>query len=210
MTAFTDLDEQILLMLSGQVAVSTENLRLLHESNERAMRDSLTGWLNHSSIQDALIRELSRSERENEPLTVLMADLDHFKRINDTHGHRIGDLVICEVTRRIGEAARRYDLLARVGGEEFLMVLPGCNESTAAEFAERIWSAVGDVAIQSPAGPLTVTISIGATVWTPGNAPHAQRLWEIADQALYRVKERGRNGVVFFLNVPQESLQSVV
>ena len=208
-TAFTDLDEQILLTLSGQVAVSTENLRLLHESNERAMRDSLTGWLNHSSIQDALIRELARSERENEPLTVLMADLDHFKRINDTYGHRIGDLVICEVTRRIGEAARRYDLLARVGGEEFLMVLPGCSESTAAEFAERIRSAVGNVAIQSPAGPLTVTISIGATVWKPGNAPNAQRLWEIADQALYRVKERGRNGVVF-LNVPQESLQSVV
>lgn len=117
--------------------------------------------------------------------------------------------MIREVTRRIGEAAGRYDLLARVGGEEFLMVLPGCNESPAAEFAERIRSAVGDVAIQSPAGPLTVTISIGATVWMPGNAPHAQRLWEIADQALYRVKERGRNGVVF-LNVPLESLQSVV
>ena len=208
-TAFTDLDEQILLTLSAQAAVSTENLRLLHESKERAMRDSLTGWLNHSSIQDALIRELARSERESEPLTVLMADLDHFKHINDTYGHLVGDLVICEVTRRIGEAARRYDLLARVGGEEFLIVLPGCNEGTAAEFAERIRSAVGDVAIQSPAGPLTVTISIGATVWRPGNTPHAQRLWETADQALYQVKQRGRNAVAF-LSVPQESLQGVV
>ena len=208
-TAFTDLDEQILLTLSAQAVVSTENLRLLHDSKDRAMRDSLTGWLNHSSIRDGLIRELARSERESEPLTVLMADLDHFKRINDTYGHCVGDFVICEVTRRIGERARRYDLLARVGGEEFLMVLPGCNESTAAEFAERIRSAVGDVAIQSPAGPLTVTISIGATVWTPANAPNAQRLWETADQALYLVKARGRNAVAF-LKVPQQSLQVVM
>lgn len=207
-TAFTDLDEQILLTLSTQAAVSIENLRLLQDSKERAMRDSLTGWLNHSSIQDALIRELARSEREKEPLAVLMADLDHFKRINDTYGHRVGDLVICEVTRRIGEAARRYDLLARVGGEEFLMVLPGCNEGTAAEFAERIRSAVGDVSIQTPAGPLTVTISIGATVWTPGSHSQAHRLWETADQALYRVKESGRNGVAF-LSVPQDLLQDV-
>ena len=207
-TAFTDLDEQILLTLSTQAAVSIENLRLLQDSKERAMRDSLTGWLNHSSIQDALIRELARSEREKEPLAVLMADLDHFKRINDTYGHRVGDLVICEVTRRIGEAARRYDLLARVGGEEFLMVLPGCNEGTAAEFAERIRSVVGDVSIQTPAGPLTVTISIGATVWIPGSPSQAQRLWETADQALYRVKESGRNGVAF-LSVPQDLLQGV-
>ena len=208
-SAFTDLDEQILSTLSLQAAISIENLRLLHESKDRAMRDSLTGWLNHSSIQDALIRELARSQRDKEPLTVLMADLDHFKRINDTYGHLVGDLVICEVTRRIGEVARRYDLLARVGGEEFLMVLPGCNGNTAAEFAERIRSAVGDVAILSPAGPLTVTISIGGTVWTPGNVPHAQGLWDTADQALYRVKERGRNGVAF-LSVSQESLQVVV
>jgi diguanylate cyclase (GGDEF)-like protein len=198
-TAFTDLDEQILLTLSAQAAVSIENLRLLHDSKERAMRDSLTGLLNHSSIQDALIRELARSERESEPLAVLMADLDHFKRINDTYGHRVGDFVICEAARRMGEAARRYDLLARVGGEEFLMILPGCNESTAAEIAERIRSAVGDVTIQSPAGPLTVTMSIGAAVWKPGNAAHAQRLWETADQALYQVKERGRNGIAFLL-----------
>ena len=194
-TAFTDLDEQILLTLSTQAAVSIENLRLLQDSKERAMRDSLTGWLNHSSIQDALIRELARSEREKEPLAVLMADLDHFKRINDTYGHRVGDLVICEVTRRIGEAARRYDLLARVGGEEFLMVLPGCNEGTAAEFAERIRSAVGDVSIQTPAGPLTVTISIGATVWIPGS--HSQAATAVGNRrsgALSGQRERSQWG----------------
>lgn len=172
------------------------------------MRDSLTGLLNHSSIQEALIRELARSERESEPLAVLMADLDHFKRINDTYGHSVGDCVISEVARRIGEAARRYDLLARVGGEEFLIILPGCNEATAAEIAERIRSAVGDVQIQSPAGPLTATMSIGAAVWQPGHASHPQRLWETADQALYRVKERGRNGIAFG-GLPQNLLEGV-
>jgi diguanylate cyclase (GGDEF)-like protein len=207
-TAFTDLDEQILSTLSAQAAVSIENLRLLQDSKERAMRDSLTGLLNHSSIQDALIRELARSEREREPLAVLMGDLDYFKRINDTYGHSVGDFVICEAARRIGEAARRYDLLARVGGEEFLIILPGCNEDTACEIAERIRSAIGDVPIQSPAGPLTVTMSIGAAAWQPGNAAHAQRLWETADQALYRVKERGRNGIEF-LALPQNLLESV-
>jgi len=206
--AFTDLDEQILLTLSAQAAVAIENLRLLQESKERAMRDSLTGLLNHSSIQEALIRELARSEREREPLAVLMADLDHFKRINDTYGHSVGDCVISEVARRIGEAARRYDLLARVGGEEFLIILPGCNEATAAEIAERIRSAVGDVTIQSPSGPLTVTMSIGAAVWQPGHDSHPQRLWETADQALYRVKERGRNGIAF-VGLPQNLLEGV-
>lgn len=207
-TAFTDLDEQILSTLSAQAAVSIENLRLLQDSKERAMRDSLTGLLNHSSIQDALSRELARSEREREPLAVLMGDLDYFKRINDTYGHSVGDFVICEAARRIGEAARRYDLLARVGGEEFLVILPGCDEGRACEIAERIRSAIGDVPIQSLAGPLTVTMSIGAAAWQPGNAAHAQRLWETADQALYRVKERGRNGIAF-LALPQNLLEGV-
>ena len=207
-TAFTDLDEQILSTLSAQAAVSIENLRLLQDSKERAMRDSLTGLLNHSSIQDALSRELARSEREREPLAVLMGDLDYFKRINDTYGHSVGDFVICEAARRIGEAARRYDLLARVGGEEFLIILPGCDEGRACEIAERIRAAIADVPIQSPAGPLMVTMSIGAAAWQPGNAAHAQRLWETADQALYRVKERGRNGIAF-LALPQNLLEGV-
>jgi len=137
-----------------------------------------------------------------------MGDLDYFKRINDTYGHSVGDFVICEAARRIGEAARRYDLLARVGGEEFLIILPGCDERMACEIAERIRSAIGDVPIQSPAGPLTVTMSIGAVAWQPGNAAPAQQLWETADQALYRVKERGRNGVAF-LALPQKQLEGV-
>lgn len=194
-TAFTELDDQILLTLSAQAGVSIENLQLLHESKQRAMHDSLTGLLNHSAVLDALSREMVRAEREGEPLAVLMADLDHFKRINDTYGHRVGDVVIRDAAGRIREAARRYDLVGRVGGEEFLIILPGCDERAAAEFAERIRYAIGSESIESQAGPLSVTVSIGAATWAPGQPPLPHLLWETADQALYRVKHNGRNGV---------------
>lgn len=196
-TAFTDLDEQILLMLSAQTAISIENLQLLQDSKEQALRDSLTGLLNHSASVDALNRELSRADREHEGLAVIMADIDHFKRINDTYGHRVGDVVLCEVAKRIQEAARRYDLVGRVGGEEFLIILPGCNEASASEFAERIRFAICGTPIDTQAGPLAVTVSIGATTWSKDQPAVPHLLWETADQALYRVKQNGRNGIAF-------------
>ncbi|HLZ33237.1 MAG TPA: diguanylate cyclase [Nitrospira sp.] len=207
--AFTELDDQILMTLAAQVGVSIENLQLLYESKERAMHDSLTGLLNHSAILDALTREMVRAEREHEPLAVLMADLDHFKRINDTYGHRVGDVVIREVGGRIREAVRRYDLVGRVGGEEFLIILPGCDEGATAEFAERIRCAVAGNAIETSAGPLSVTISIGAATWSSGKAPLPHVLWETADQALYRVKHNGRNSVAIATLPHNSSYQEV-
>ncbi|HSB43783.1 MAG TPA: diguanylate cyclase [Nitrospira sp.] len=195
--AFTDLDEQILLMLSAQTAISIENLQLLQDSKEQALRDSLTGLLNHSASVDALNRELSRADREHEGLAVIMADIDHFKRINDTYGHRVGDVVLHEVAKRVQEAARRYDLVGRVGGEEFLVLLPGCDEASASEFAERIRFAICGTPIDTQVGPLTVTVSIGATTWSNDKPAIPHLLWETADQALYRVKENGRNGIAF-------------
>jgi diguanylate cyclase (GGDEF)-like protein len=208
-TAFTDLDVQILTMLSAQAAVSIENLQLLQDSRERALRDSLTGLLNHSATLDALNRELFKTEREDERLAVIMADLDHFKRINDTYGHRVGDIVLREVAKRIQEATRRYDLVGRVGGEEFLIILPGCDEASASEFAERIRLAVSGNSIDTPAGPLAVTISIGATTWSNDNPAIPHLLWETADQALYRVKQNGRNEIAFMPLPFVASFQSV-
>jgi diguanylate cyclase (GGDEF)-like protein len=201
-TAFTELDEQVLQTLSSQAGVLIDNLQLLHDSKEQALHDSLTGLLNHSAILDALNRELARAQRDHEPLAVLMADLDHFKRINDTYGHRVGDVVIREAARRIQEAARRYDLVGRVGGEEFLIILPGCDDVSAAEIAERIRFMIGGDPIESHAGPLSITISIGVATWTNDIPALPHLLWETADQALYRVKQNGRNGIEFAVLPP--------
>jgi diguanylate cyclase (GGDEF)-like protein len=207
-TAFTDLDEEVLLMLSAQAAISIENLQLLQDSKERALHDSLTGLLNHSASLDALNRELSRAEREHEPLAVIMADFDHFKHINDTYGHRVGDAVLREGAKRIQAAARQYDLVGRVGGEEFLIILPGCDEAKASEFAERIRCAVGDTPFDTTAGALSVTVSLGATTWSNGHPAAPHLLWETADQALYRVKQNGRNGIAFVSLVSVASCQN--
>jgi diguanylate cyclase (GGDEF)-like protein len=208
-TVFTDLDEQVLLMLAAQAAISIENLQLLHDSKQRALRDSLTGLLNHSAILDALGREMDRAERQQEPVAVLMADLDHFKRINDTYGHQVGDVVLREAARRIRETARRYDLVGRVGGEEFLVILPGCDQVATAEIAERIRSAISDAPVDASAGSLPVTVSLGAATWSPGQPAHPHVLWETADQALYRVKRNGRNGVAVTSLPAKTSYQDV-
>ena len=206
---FTDLDEQVLSMLAAQAAISIENLQLLQDSKQRALHDSLTGILNHSAIQEVLQQQVARAEREQTSMAVLMADLDHFKRINDTYGHRAGDAVLREVARRIRETARRYDLVGRVGGEEFLIVLPGCDEISAAETGERIRSAISAVPIETDAGSLKITVSIGTATWSPGHPPFPHLLWETADKALYRVKRDGRNSVAVVPVVPKVTYPNV-
>jgi diguanylate cyclase (GGDEF)-like protein len=196
-TAFTDLDEQVVLALAAQAGVSVENLQLLLDAKTQARQDSLTGLLNHSATIDALSRELSRATREHEPLAIIMADIDHFKRVNDTYGHVIGDGVIRETARRIQDTARRYDLVGRIGGEEFLVILPGCGEIAAAEIAERIRYAIAGDSFDTKTGPLSITLSLGVATCSPENPAFPQLLWELADQALYRVKQNGRNGIEF-------------
>ncbi len=196
-TAFTDLDEHVLLALAAQFGVSVENLQLLLEAKAQAQQDSLTGLLNHSASLEALSRELSRAAREHEPLAIIMADIDHFKRVNDTYGHVIGDCVIRETARRIQETARRYDLVGRIGGEEFLVILPGCGEVAAAEIAERIRYAIAGDSFDTQTGPLSITLSLGVATCSKENPAFSQLLWQLADQALYRVKKNGRNGIEF-------------
>lgn len=192
---FSDLDEQVAQTLATQAGIAVENLQLLEASTQRSRQDGMTGLLNHSSTLDCLSRELARAEREQKPLAVIMADLDHFKRINDTHGHAIGDVVIQETAHRLVETTRLYDLVGRMGGEEFLVMIPACDLDSAGEFAERLRHAMCDKPFETPAGPLTVTVSIGVTAWSVGQPLNPQALLETADRALYRVKRQGRNGV---------------
>ena len=169
-----------------------ELLKAREALREQATHDGLTGLLNRSSILEKLDEELSRAARAGDPVSVLMADLDRFKSINDTLGHLAGDAVLREAARRLKSTARRYDSVGRYGGEEFLVVLPGCDASDAALQAERMRDAIGAMPFVTPSRPVTVTASLG--VACSSHCPR-EALVRDADDALYEAKGNGRNCV---------------
>jgi len=161
----------------------------------RATYDELTGLLNRSAILDRLHRELDLATTTYAPASIILADLDDFKRINDTHGHPVGDEVLRESSRRLASRKRSYDELGRYGGEEFLAVLPGCSALHAAEVAERMRSAVASLPVDTCAGLITLTVSLGVASVNRTDARNAKVLIAAADDALYRAKRAGRNRV---------------
>ena len=163
----------------------------------KATHDQLTGLWNRGAILDTLHRELARSRRESGSVGVLLADLDHFKSINDDHGHLAGDQVLRETARRLTSSVRIYDAVGRYGGEEFLIVVPGCNALTARTKAEQLRAAIGSRPVKTTEGAIPVTASIGAVAASgevDANA-NADALLRAADAALYRAKAAGRNRV---------------
>jgi diguanylate cyclase (GGDEF)-like protein len=161
--------------------------------HEQATRDSLTGLWNRHSIFEMLGKEILRAKRENIPVAVLMADLDHFKQINDTYGHLTGDNVLQQVAKCIGGLSRSYDFAGRYGGEEFVIVLPGCSLADGLARAEEFRAAIAELSIPTSQGPLRVTSSFGVAVYFD-NIP-AEQLIHKADEALYCAKRSGRNCV---------------
>lgn len=162
--------------------------------HERATRDHLTGLWNRRMVLEQLDRELQRAGREAMPLAVVLADIDHFKRCNDTFGHAAGDTVLCTVAERMQAALRTYDVLGRYGGEEFLIALPGCDGAAAARLAERVRARVAAEPVATGETLLAVTASFGVA-WTFGLGCEPAALIHAADEALYRAKARGRNRV---------------
>ena len=148
---------------------------------------------------DLLQKELQRRKRTRDPLGVIMADLDHFKSVNDTHGHLVGDAVLQEAAHRLATELRGYDSVGRYGGEEFLIILPGCNASDLVASAERLCHAIADRPIHTSAGDLSVTLSLGlASVEANSKElPDCEALLRAADTALYAAKAQGRNRVAY-------------
>lgn len=163
----------------------------------QATHDALTGVANRGVIFDALHREASRQSREGNTYGIILLDLDHFKWVNDTHGHMAGDAVLKETARRMAGCVRPYDIVGRYGGEEFLVVLPACDSLCMKKLAERLRQAIGSQPIATPSGDVTITASLGVAVSSPPNSIAPDALLHDADQALYRAKNLGRNRAEF-------------
>jgi diguanylate cyclase (GGDEF)-like protein len=184
--------------LQRQQLTETE-LRLrreLSDAERRASIDTLTRLWNRGHVLKLLHAEHERIQRDGGSLQAAMLDIDHFKKINDTHGHLVGDAVLREVSRRLRACVRPYDILGRYGGEEFLLIMNGSSAQTALAVAERIRSAISAEPAQIETGALALTISIGLGSRTAGSLGSVEDLLDEADQALYRAKESGRNRVV--------------
>ncbi len=176
--------------LQNELLQAQERLRI------QATHDALTGIWNRRAIFDALVRELDRAERQEIPLAVVLIDLDHFKQVNDTHGHLVGDEVLRETAQRIRGAVRSYDAVGRYGGEEFLVVAPECDARRAMDLAERIRLLLLQNPIQTSGAAITVTLSLGVVHLGPGSSLKIHKVLSAADQALYEAKRGGRNQAV--------------
>ncbi len=160
---------------------------------EQALKDSLTGLWNRRAIFAMLEREIHRAQRDRFPITLVMIDLDHFKKINDTYGHLTGDEALREAAGRLFEVMRPYDFAGRYGGEEFLVVLPSCPSHNGVQRAEDFRRAIAERPVPTATGPLVLTCSLGVVAYEDGMLP--EDLIHRADEALYRAKLMGRNCV---------------
>lgn len=156
--------------------------------------DELTGLKNRRSIMERLEEEFQRAKRSHRPLSLIMLDIDHFKRINDAHGHLFGDFVLTTIAARIKESLRKHDILGRIGGEEFLIVAPDSGAEESVHVAERVRRSVSAKPIGDKTAEVSVTLSAGVTVMTAQDAS-ADAVFSRADTALYKAKDEGRNRV---------------
>jgi diguanylate cyclase (GGDEF)-like protein len=188
---FTAADRALGGLLAGQASIALENARLDAIARYEAVTDPLTGLANRRRFLAALELEVSRVQRYGRQLSVILVDLDDFKRINDSHGHSAGDDVLCAVAGVLLTSVRDVDVPARLGGEEFAVLLPETDLEGAAVLAERLRRLVEELRLPPPAGQTPVTATFGVAASPPGRSAGA--VLEIADVALLRGKREGKN-----------------
>ena len=178
----------------GKLRAMTESLSARSQTLEQAaLTDGLTGMQNRRYFDDALKEYLGEFRRISRPVGLMILDLDHFKQVNDTHGHDVGDAVLRAVADCLKDMTRYHDIVARLGGEEFAVVAPNMDAESMTRFAERIRKAISGMAIVSGNVRLKVTASVGLAVWDLKESPES--LFRRADQQLYEAKKSGRNRV---------------
>ncbi len=192
------------MALPAEVESATEYLQSVIDGLcELSLKDPLTGLANRRQFRTVLDRTIDMVARSGDPALLLMLDIDHFKKVNDTHGHQAGDKVLQTVAATLLKCVRPMDTVARYGGEEFAIVLPNCHAYFGGTIAERIRQTIQDMAIDiAPGLEISITISIGGA-YAPEWVRSTAALWtERADVQLYRAKSEGRNRV--FLDTQQE------
>jgi diguanylate cyclase (GGDEF)-like protein len=194
------LREEVEKRIWAETELTRANLQL----RDRAVRDALTGVHNRGYLEESLAREEARARRSGQPLGVVMIDIDHFKRFNDTYGHAAGDTVLRGVGQYVMSLTRGEDIFCRYGGEEFVLIMVDTTARAAWERAEALRAGVQELAIEHEGQGLSVTLSIGVAM-IPDQARDGQSALRAADAALYRAKQEGRNRVVVSDAVPAET-----
>jgi two-component system cell cycle response regulator len=194
---------EMLAVIANQVAIALENGFLYRKMETMATTDGLTGLTNHRTFQQRFADLLERAARHGHRVALLLCDVDHFKKVNDTYGHPVGDEVLRRVARVLQEVPRKIDIPARYGGEEFAVLLDNVDVAQAKQVAERIRIEISRVVVDSEKGPLSVTESIGIAAF-PDDGKDRATLIERADLALYHAKHTGRNRVVTWTEAQAE------
>jgi len=191
---FDDDDTDAIAILVRQAETAIENSFLYEEAVRLSLTDGMTGLWNRRNFDLRLESELSRAVRFAEPFAVVFVELDQMKAVNDRHGHQAGDTVLIELARRLTEAVREVDVVARWGGDEFTLLLPKTGLPGALLLAEKIRSAAGTAPFRTDTGSLDITISVGVAAY-PEHGSSGKELVAAADEAMYRAKAGGRNRV---------------
>lgn len=192
-------DRQIATMrnVGEQVSLALANLKLQKALKEQSVKDPLTKLFNRRYLEETLVRETARAQRNGQTVSALIMDIDHFKKVNDTYGHDGGDAVLVAFAALLGTKARKEDIACRLGGEEFVLILPSADMDLARDRAQEICDATRNIKVKFQGSTIAITVSIGVAVY-PVQAAQADDLIPFADLALYSAKNTGRNRVVVY------------
>jgi diguanylate cyclase (GGDEF)-like protein len=192
---FAEKDAQVAEIFANQVAISLDNSRRVEQMEKQAVTDELTGLCNRRAFADIAEKEVGRARRYQRPLALILFDIDHFKNVNDTHGHLVGDQVLRVLAAAVKKIVRATDTICRFGGEEFIVLMPEAMRDEALAMAERLREKVSDITVVAPEGTLSLTISLGVAGLEPDKDETLESLIGRADKAMYSAKAAGRNTI---------------
>jgi diguanylate cyclase (GGDEF)-like protein/PAS domain S-box-containing protein len=193
--AFTDEDARVAELFASQVAIALDNSRRVELMERQAITDELTGLYNRRAFALMGEKEVGRARRYQRPLALILFDIDHFKAVNDSHGHLIGDQVLRILTDRVTKTTRATDIVCRYGGEEFIVLMPEAGREEALAMAERLREEISRITVVTAGGTLSLTVSLGLASLGPNGDEELDSLIVRADRAMYLAKAAGRNTV---------------